>query len=118
VTTDEVILAGYAAQSPGAFRIAGSAFSEERYGIGMKKGDSELRAKINDALAKMEQEGAWKAAFERNLGPAGIPTPAPPANRTLLTDTQPGFHAATLVWRRKPLRALIYGWVKPSYFSC
>jgi len=78
VTTDEVILAGYAAQSPGAFRIAGSAFSEERYGIGMKKGDSELRAKINDALVKMEQEGAWKAAFERNLGPAGIPTPAPP----------------------------------------
>ncbi len=78
VTTDEVILAGYAAQSPGTFRIADKPFSEERYGIGLKKGDSELRTKINDALVKMEAEGAWQAAFEKNLGPAGIPTPPPP----------------------------------------
>ena len=73
VTTDEVILAGYAAQSPGAFKIVGKPFSEERYGIGLKKGDTELRTKINDAITKMEQDGAWKAAFEKNLGPAGIP---------------------------------------------
>ncbi len=79
VTTDEVILAGYAAQTPGAFKIVGKPFSEEKYGIGLKKGDGELRTKINDALAKMEAEGAWKSAFESNLGPAGIPTPAPPA---------------------------------------
>ena len=79
VTTDEVILAGYAAQSPGAFKIVGEPFSEERYGIGLKKGDTELRNKINTALEKMESSGAWKEAFERNLGPAGIPTPAPPA---------------------------------------
>ena len=79
VTTDEVILAGYAAQTPGAFKIVGKPFSEEKYGIGLKRGDAALRAKINDALAKMEAEGAWKAAFEKNLGPAGIPTPAPPA---------------------------------------
>src|SRR6478672_6326280 len=43
VTTDEVILAGYAAQSPGAFKIVGKPFSEERYGIGLKKGDTDLR---------------------------------------------------------------------------
>ena len=79
VTTDEVILAGYAAQSPGTFKIVGEPFSEERLGIGLKKGDSELRTKINDALEKMESEGAWKAAFDKNLGPAGISAPAPPA---------------------------------------
>ncbi|MGP4056597.1 glutamate ABC transporter substrate-binding protein [Mycobacterium sp. 4D054] len=78
VTTDEVILAGYAAQSPGAFKIVGEPFSEERYGIGLKKDDSELRTKINDALKKMEDSGAWKAAFDKNLGPAGITAPAPP----------------------------------------
>ena len=78
VTTDEVILVGYAAQSPGAFKIVGKPFSTERYGIGLKKGDSELRNKINDALEKMESDGSWKAAFEKNLGPAGIPTPTPP----------------------------------------
>jgi len=78
VTTDEVILAGYAAQYPGTFKIVGKPFSEERYGIGLKKGDSELCTKITDALKQMEADGAWKAAFEKNLGPAGITAPAPP----------------------------------------
>ena len=78
VTTDEVILAGYAAQSPGTFKIVGKPFSEERLGIGLKKDDAELRTKINDALEKMEKDGAWRAAFEKNLGPAGISVPEPP----------------------------------------
>lgn len=78
VTTDEVILAGYAAQQPGQFKIVGDTFSEERYGVGLKKGDGDLRTKINDALEKMESSGAWKAAFDKNLGPAGITAPAPP----------------------------------------
>jgi glutamate transport system substrate-binding protein len=78
VTTDEVILAGYAAQTPGAFKIVGKPFSEEKYGIGLKKGDTGLRTKINDAIEKMEKEGAWKTAFDKNLGPAGITAPAPP----------------------------------------
>ena len=67
VTTDEVILAGYAAQSPGAFKIVGEPFSEERYGIGLKKDDTELRTKINDALKKMESSGAWTGALDQNL---------------------------------------------------
>ncbi|WP_163750242.1 glutamate ABC transporter substrate-binding protein [Mycolicibacterium helvum] len=79
VTTDEVILAGYAAQSPGKFKIVGQPFSEERYGIGLTKGDTAMCTKITDALKKMESDGAWKAAFDKNLGPAGIPAPAPPA---------------------------------------
>ncbi|WNG89660.1 glutamate ABC transporter substrate-binding protein [Mycobacterium sp. ITM-2016-00317] len=78
VTTDETILAGYAAQTPGAFKIVGEPFSEERYGIGLKKDNTELRTKINDALRKMEESGAWKEAFDKNLGPAGITAPAPP----------------------------------------
>lgn len=78
VTTDEVILAGYAAQTPGTFKIVGDTFSEENYGIGLNKDDAELRTKINDALKKMEESGAWKEAFGKNLGPAGITAPAPP----------------------------------------
>ncbi len=79
LTTDEVILAGYAAQTLGAFKIVGEPFSEERYGIGLKQGDDELRGKINDALEQMVSDGAWQDAFEQNLGPAGIATPTPPA---------------------------------------
>ena len=63
---------------PGAFKIVGKPFSEEKYGIGLKKDDTELRTKVNDALEKMENDGAWKAAWDKNLGPAGIPAPPPP----------------------------------------
>ncbi len=78
VTTDEVILAGYAAQSPGTFKIVGEPFTVERYGIGLKEGDTELHTEITDALRKMEETGAWKEAFDKNLGPAGITAPQPP----------------------------------------
>lgn len=79
VTTDEVILAGFAAQSPGTLKLVGKPFGEELYGIGLRKGDVELRDKINAALRKMEADGAWKSAFDKNLSAAGITAPAPPA---------------------------------------
>lgn len=79
MTTDDVILAGFAAQNPGAFKLVGETFSEERYGIGLKKGDTELKGKINAALQKMFDDGAWKAAIKKNLGPAGYEAPEPPA---------------------------------------
>ncbi|MGV0745386.1 glutamate ABC transporter substrate-binding protein [Mycolicibacterium sp. XJ870] len=78
VTTDETILAGYAAQEPGLFNVVGELFSEERYGIGLKKDDADLLTKINDAIVKMEQDGEWKVAWDTNLGPAGLPAPKPP----------------------------------------
>ncbi|BBZ34196.1 glutamate ABC transporter substrate-binding protein [Mycolicibacterium confluentis] len=79
VTTDQVILAGYVAQAPDKLKLVGEPFSEERYGIGLKKDDTELQTKINDALEKMAADGAWTAAFEKNLGPAGLTAPTPPA---------------------------------------
>ena len=78
VTTDAVILAGYAAQDPGKLKIVGQPFSTELYGIGLAKDDNELRMKINDALQEMIDSGQWKASFEENLGPSGLAVPAPP----------------------------------------
>lgn len=78
VTSDDVILAGYAAQRPGAFKLAGKPFSTEQYGIGLKKGSTELRDRINNAIEQMERDGAWRAAFEKNLGASGLAAPAPP----------------------------------------
>ena len=49
---------------PGAFKIIGKPFSTERYGIGLRKGDSELRKKINDAL-----EDAARRRLEGRLRP-------------------------------------------------
>ena len=78
VTTDDVILAGYAAQSPGAFKLAGERFSQELYGIGVRKGDDRLRQRINDAIEEMERDGSWRAAFQNNFGAAGFAVPEPP----------------------------------------
>ncbi|NJP52732.1 glutamate ABC transporter substrate-binding protein [Streptomyces sp. SBST2-5] len=72
LTTDDSILAGYAAQDQykGQFKLAGLKLSNENYGIGVKKGDTETVNKINAALEKMVKDGAWEKAVEENFGPA------------------------------------------------
>ncbi len=72
LTTDDTILAGYAAQAAykGKLKVVGKPFSTEKYGIGIKKGDTALCGKINDALKKMVSDGSWKKAVDANLGPA------------------------------------------------
>ncbi|MEV0333765.1 glutamate ABC transporter substrate-binding protein [Nocardia sp. NPDC050717] len=78
VTTDNVILAGYAAQSPGTYKLVNKTFTTENYGIGLKKGDSESRGKINDAIEAMIADGAWKAALEKSFAGTGFAIPQPP----------------------------------------
>ena len=78
VTTDDIILAGYAAQYPGELKVVGAPFTEERYGIGLAKGDDETRAKINDAIDAMIADGSWERAFNETVGASGYPIPAPP----------------------------------------
>ncbi len=74
VTTDNTILAGFAAQeaNKGKFKVVGKTFSTERYGVGLKKGDTETCTKVNDALKKMVDSGEWQKAFDKNLGTAGL----------------------------------------------
>jgi glutamate transport system substrate-binding protein len=74
VTTDNTILAGYASQPQyqGKLKVVGKPFSEERYGIGIKKGDTALCDKINTAIKKMVDSGDWQKAVDANLGPAGF----------------------------------------------
>ncbi|MCF2532472.1 glutamate ABC transporter substrate-binding protein [Yinghuangia soli] len=79
LTTDDSILAGYAAQSQfeGKFKLAGFKMSNENYGIGVPKG-SELKAKINAALQKMVADGTWNQYVQKNFGPANYKNePAP-----------------------------------------
>ncbi|MGW1184191.1 glutamate ABC transporter substrate-binding protein [Streptomyces drozdowiczii] len=73
LTTDDSILAGYASQdaNKGKFKLAGFKMTNENYGIGLKKGDSDLKKKINDALTKMVSDGSWQKAVDANFGPAG-----------------------------------------------
>ncbi len=86
VTTDEVILAGYAAQDPGAFKIVGNPFSEERYGIGLKKGDTALCTKINDAIKKHGVQRGLAGGVREEPRAGRHQDPAAAGARSLLTD--------------------------------
>ncbi|GAA1012401.1 glutamate-binding protein [Streptomyces sp. F-3] len=79
LTTDDSILAGYAAQEQfkGKFKLAGFKMTNENYGIGVKKG-SDLKDKINKALEEMVADGSWEKAVKANFGPANYKyEPAP-----------------------------------------
>ena len=86
LTTDDTILAGYAAQeaNKGLMKVVGKTFSKESYGVGLKKGDTAFCQKVTDAINKYVSSGEWQKAVDKNLGPAGYkagagnpPTPAP-----------------------------------------
>jgi glutamate transport system substrate-binding protein len=78
VTTDGAILLGYAAENPDKLKVVGEPFSEERYGIGFKKGDTELCQFLNDTLEAAFEDGSWEDAFNSTLGEAGVEAPDTP----------------------------------------
>jgi len=80
VTTDDVILAGYAAlpQYTGVLKVVGKGFSDERYGVGIKKGDAAMVGKVNDALKAYIADGSWKTALDSTVGASGYRVPSPP----------------------------------------
>ncbi|WP_433270282.1 glutamate ABC transporter substrate-binding protein [Actinosynnema sp. CS-041913] len=78
MTTDDVILAGYAAQNPELLKVVGKPFSKEEYGIGMRRGDAAGKAKVTAAVQKMIDSGEWRKSLESNVGQSGYVIPEPP----------------------------------------
>ncbi|WP_239094561.1 glutamate ABC transporter substrate-binding protein [Planotetraspora silvatica] len=80
VTTDDLILAGFATQTGGNFKILGQPFTDEKYGVGLKKGDTKTCEAVNAAITKMYQDGTAQQLFAKWFGKAqGLtaPTAAP-----------------------------------------
>ena len=75
VTTDEAILIGYAAQAPDELKVVGDVFSEERYGVGIAKGDTALQEFINTMFT--DGGDIWQAIFDKNLGASGVKATQP-----------------------------------------
>ena len=80
VTTDDVILAGFAAQPQyqGKLKVVGKGFSDEIYGIGVKKGNKDLVDRVNAALKQYIQDGSWRRALNITVAPSGYSIPNPP----------------------------------------
>ena len=77
VTTDNTILAGFAAQpqNRGKLKVVGTFFSNEIYGIGLKKGDNKDVAAVDKALQAMFADGSWRAALSKDLPQVPVGTP-------------------------------------------
>ena len=74
LTSDAPILAGYAGQYDGDFEVIdmtksdGSFFSNEWYGIGLQKDDSESVDAVNQVLTDMKESGELDAVFQEYFG--------------------------------------------------
>ena len=77
ISTDNVILAGFAADNED-LEVRGEPFTEEPYGIGLAKDDTDFRMWINDVLEESFEDGSWVEAWEATAGTV-LPTPEPPA---------------------------------------
>ncbi|MGS0688035.1 transporter substrate-binding domain-containing protein [Nakamurella sp. GG22] len=84
VTSDDVILAGFAAEEQyrGKLKVVGKGFSDEVYGIGVKKGDTKMVAKVNAALQQYIEDGSWAKSLESTVRPSGYSIPDPPTPGT------------------------------------
>jgi len=70
VTTDESILAGQLAKLPkGKYEIPDIRISDEPYGLGIRKGDTNFLNFVNETLLEMEKSGEAKKIFEAWFGP-------------------------------------------------
>jgi glutamate transport system substrate-binding protein len=78
VSTDNVILAGLAAQNEGEFKVVGEPFTEEPYGIGLALEDTEFRMWINDVLEAAYEDGRYEEAWNSTAGTV-LPYVDPPA---------------------------------------
>jgi glutamate transport system substrate-binding protein len=75
VTTDEAILIGYAAQDADNLKVVGKPFTEEKYGVGLPKGDDALRTFINDMFT--EGGETWQGIYDATLGLSGTEVEQP-----------------------------------------
>jgi polar amino acid transport system substrate-binding protein len=74
ITTDESILANILAKAPDKtkYEIPNIQISDEPYGLGMRKGDTEFVNFVNKTLLEMEKSGEAKKIFDKWFGPKGL----------------------------------------------
>ncbi|MBA2133141.1 basic amino acid ABC transporter substrate-binding protein [Capillibacterium thermochitinicola] len=54
--------------NPGQYQIVGEAFTTEEYGLALRKSDTELLAKINQALATLKANGTYDEIYRKYFG--------------------------------------------------
>jgi polar amino acid transport system substrate-binding protein len=83
-TNDGIQLAGLKAKSPKPddWDVVGDFYSEEPYGMAMRKGDAKFKAAVDAGLKNGLESGKYFEIYEKWFGPKGeVPYPLTPENR-------------------------------------
>ncbi|MFC5186589.1 glutamate ABC transporter substrate-binding protein [Actinomadura harenae] len=72
VSTGDLVLAGFAAQNGGAVRILNRPFTEEPYGVGLRKGDVDGCEAVNKAITRLYQDGTAPRLLRKWFGASGL----------------------------------------------
>lgn len=64
LTTDNAILYGMASDDS-SFEVVGDIFTDEPYGIAMKKGSDDFVQAVNDALAELKENGKYDEIYNK-----------------------------------------------------
>lgn len=71
-STDQIILHGFARQTPGLKVLDLTFGAQERYGVGLPKNDKALCERITDGLKGFITNGAWDQFFRANFGDLNV----------------------------------------------
>lgn len=81
VSTDDIILAGFAA-ADNTLKLVGGQFTSEPYGVAVKKGKTDMAAFISEVLGAMIADGRWDKLYNQYLGNVGgLPSAADARSR-------------------------------------
>ena len=86
-TNDGIQLAGLKAKAPnpGDWEVVGDFYSEEPYGMAMRKGDAKFKAAVDAGLKKGFESGKYFEVYDKWFGPKGeVPYPMTPQVKTYL----------------------------------
>lgn len=78
VTTDDVILVGFAKQDPGSYQLTGEPFSKEPYGMGMKKGRVGFKPFVDSVIRDVKRNGTWTRLYDKWVKPVTGTSQQPP----------------------------------------
>ncbi|GAA2669432.1 MULTISPECIES: glutamate ABC transporter substrate-binding protein [Actinosynnema] len=72
ISTDDTILAGFAAQDPYT-EVVGPRLTTESYGIGVARGADDLTRFVNGVLERVRADGTWARIHRKWLGDPPVP---------------------------------------------
>ena len=81
VAANDAILYGHQLLNPG-LNVVGARLSDEVYGAGVQKGQSDLLNAVNKVIRNLKTSGKWKEIWKKEIGDQiGIQTlPDPPSD--------------------------------------